>query len=325
MIRLADSHEIDSVEMRAVYADCLVKMMDAGEPVVALDADLMRPIGVLPYRDKYPNNIFDCGIAEQNMLGIAAGLSAEGFVPFPHTFGVFASRRAFDQFFMSGAYAGLNVKLVGSDPGVMAELNGGTHQAFEDVGLMRTVPGVTIIEPTDSVMVKDLITTAAHTYGMFYIRMSRPAVPKIYEEGSQFEIGKAVRLREGKDLTIFASGVEVIEALRAADILAAKGVDARVYDMFTIKPIDREAVITAAVETGAIVTAENHNVIGGLGSAVAELLGESVPVPMERIGVVESFGEVGFQDYLKKRFKLTADDIAEKAIAVCRRKNAGRG
>lgn len=320
---LAKDNGLEEQEMRQVYARTIVDLIEDKEPVMALDADLMRAIGLLPYQKDHPDRIVDCGIAEANMMGIAAGLSLEGFVPFPHSFAVFSSRRSIDQVFMSGAYAKLNVKVVGSDPGVSAGLNGGTHQAFEDVALMRCVPGMTIIEPTDCAMVRDLTIQAAKTYGMFYIRMNRLKAEKIYEEGSVFEIGKAVKLREGRDVTIIAAGREVIEAVRAADLLEAEGIHARVLDMFTIKPIDQEAVIDAARETGAIVTAENHNIIGGLGSAVAEVLAEHMPAPMERVGVQDEFGEVGQAPWLKERFGLTAGDIAEKVRTVISRKRQG--
>ena len=319
-IKLAKDRKLGEKEMRQVYAASLVKLIEAGEPVLVTDADLMRAIGVLPYKEKYPDNIFDCGISECNMIGVACGLSAEGFIPFTHTFGTFASRRVMDQVFMSGAYAGQNVKMVGSDPGVCAALNGGTHMALEDVAMMRAIPEMTIVEPTDAVMVADLIPKIAHTYGMFYIRMCRVKAETIYEEGSDFEIGKAVCLRQGGDVTIIAAGREVVEALNAAELLAQEGVEARVLDMFTIKPLDDEAVLAAARETGAIVTAENHNVIGGLGSAVAEILSTQLPTPLERIGTRDIFGEVGPSDILKQRFHLTAEDIAKAAKKAIERK-----
>ncbi len=320
MIQITKENCLEELEMRQAYGAALREMMDAGEPVMALDADLMRAIGLLPYRDQYPNNIVDCGIAEMNMAGVAAGLSAEGFIPFTHTFGAFASRRAIDQVFMSGAYAKMNVKVVGSDPGVTAGLNGGTHQAFEDLAIMRAVPEMTIIEPTDTTMVSELIPQIAHTYGMFYIRLLRSKAKKVYEAGSKFEIGKAAQVRDGSDVTIIAAGVEVVEAIEAAKLLEAKGISARVLDMFTIKPIDKEAVLDAARETGAIVTAENHNIIGGLGSAVAEVLVEHDPVPMERVGMLDRFGEVGPTPWLQEAFHLKAADIVEKAEKVIRRK-----
>ncbi len=311
-VTLLDNITADDKQMRAYYSEEIVRMIDSGKPVMALDADLMRAIGLLPYRADYPDRIVDCGIAEGNMMGVAAGLSAEGFVPFAHSFAAFASRRAFDQVYMSGGYAQLNVKVVGSDPGVGSGLNGGTHQANEDIALMSAVPGMTIVEPSDSAMLLDLLPKIASSYGMFYLRLFRLATPKIYTQGSSFEIGKAVKLRDGRDATIIASGLEVVEAVKAADILSEQGIGVRVLDMFTIKPVDREAVLAAARDTGAIVTAENHNVVGGLGAAVAQVVCEDCPVPMGRIGIQDIYGEVGFTPLLMERFGLTATDIANK-------------
>lgn len=254
------------------------------------------------------------------MMGIAAGLSATGKVPFAHSFGPFATRRCFDQIFMSCAYAKLNVRIIGSDPGVTAAYNGGTHMPFEDMGIMRNIPNVTILEPVDSVMLKDLIKQTAGMYGIFYIRLLRKNAVKVYEEGSTFEIGKAVKLKDGKDVTIIATGILVDEAIKAAKKLEEQGIIARLLNMFTLKPIDKEAIIAAAKETGAIVTAENHNIINGLGSAVAEVLSENCPVPLERVGVQDVFGEVGPENYLRERFGLTADNIVNKVHKVLQRK-----
>ena len=319
-IILSNDNSLEKTQMREAYSKTIMEIIEEGKPVIHMDADLMRAIGLLPYREKYPEHILECGIAEANMMGVAAGLSLEGFIPFAHTFAVFASRRACDQIFMSGAYARLNVKVVGSDPGVTAGLNGGTHQAFEDIAIMRAIPKMTIVEPSDTAMVKKTIRIALDTYGMFYLRMFRMNAVQIYEKDSEFTIGKAVKLREGSDVTIFACGVEVIEAVRAADSLKKEGISARVYDMFTIKPVDQQAILEAAAETGAIVTAENHNIIGGLGSAVAEVLIENHPVPMERIGISDTFGEVGQTDWLKEKFELTSRDIMKKVYKVIERK-----
>jgi len=319
-IILSNDNSLEKTQMREAYSKTIMEIIEEGKPVIHMDADLMRAIGLLPYREKYPEHILECGIAEANMMGVAAGLSLEGFIPFAHTFAVFASRRACDQIFMSGAYARLNVKVVGSDPGVTAGLNGGTHQAFEDIAIMRAIPKMTIVEPSDTAMVKKTIRIALDTYGMFYLRMFRMNAVQIYEKDSEFIIGKAVKLREGSDVTIFACGVEVIEAVRAADSLKKEGISARVYDMFTIKPADQQAILEAAAETGAIVTAENHNIIGGLGSAVAEVLIENHPVPMERIGISDTFGEVGQTDWLKEKFELTSRDIMKKVYKVIERK-----
>jgi len=291
---LSKQNVLEEIEMRQVYAQTLREMFDNKEPVVALDADLMFASGMRAIWPKYPENVFECGIAESNMLGVAAGLSKEGKIPFVHSFGVFCSRRALDQIYMSCSYSKLNVKVVGSDPGIAAALNGGTHAANEDIGHLRPIPEITIVEPTDSTMFKEVLKLAAKTYGVFYIRMFRMKATKIYEEGSEFELGKAVQLRDGKDVTIIASGLEVPEALKAADMLTADGISSRVLDMFTIKPIDEEAIIKAARETGAIVTAENHSITGGLGSAVAEVLAEKCYAPLERIGIKNIFGEENF-------------------------------
>lgn len=321
-IDLARENHLGEQEMRQVYAREVVRLIENGEPVMVTDADLMRPIGILPYMEKYPENIFDCGIAESNMIGVACGLSAEGFIPFTHSFGTFASRRVMDQVFMSGAYAKQNVKMVGSDPGVCAGLNGGTHMALEDVAMMRAIPEMTILEPTDATMLENLIPKIAHTYGMMYIRLCRVKTEDIYAPGSDFDIGKAALLRQSGDLTIIAAGREVIEALRAAELLRVEGIQARVLDMFTIKPIDTEAVVAAARETGAIVTAENHNVIGGLGSAVAETLAAHCPAPMEFVGTQDIFGEVAETPVLMERFGLTAGDIVRAAKRAVGRKQA---
>jgi transketolase len=265
--------------------------------------------------------LINCGIQEANMMGVAAGLSAVGKIPFAHTFGCFATRRSFDQVFLSCGYAKANVRIIGSDPGVTAAYNGGTHMPFEDLGLMRLVPEMTVFDPCDSTQLKDIITQTADMFGVFYIRLLRKNADKIYEAGSKFKIGKAVTLREGKDATIIAQGVVTVpESLKAADILAEKGISVRVLDMFTLKPIDKDAIIAAAKETGAIVTAENHNVINGLASAVAEVLVENIPVPMGKIGVMDRFGQVGDVEFLKKEYGLTAADIVKEVENTIRRK-----
>jgi transketolase len=287
-----------------------------------MDADLMGSMGMVPFSKKFPERTFNCGIQEANMIGVAAGLSATGKVPYAHSFATFSSRRACDQVFMSGAYAKTNVRVIGSDPGITAAFNGGTHMPLEDVGIMRNMPEMTVIEPTDCAMIKDIVEQTSKLFGMFYIRLLRKNPIKIYEDGSTFEIGKAVQLRDGKEATIIATGIMTAEALKAAEILEGKGISVRVLNMFTIKPIDKEAIIKCAEETGAIVTAENHNIINGLGSAVAEVLVENKLVPMERIGVKDLFGEVGPVDYLKEIFEMTAGDIVKKVEKVIERKRS---
>ena len=310
----------DTMDMRDAYCSSLIRLADGDERIIALDADLMGAMGTKPFEKKYPERTVDCGIQEANMVGVACGMSAAGKVPFAHTFAPFMTRRACDQIFMSGAYAKMNVKLVGSDPGITAQLNGGTHMPFEDMGIMRLIPEMTVIEPTDVSMLEDLMPQIAAQYGMVYMRLVRKEVQQVYERGSQFTIGKAVRVREGSDATIIASGFCVAEAIRAAELLAQEGVSVRILDMFTWKPLDREAILSAAAETGAIVTAENHNVINGLGAAVAEVLVRERPVPVEMVGVQDEFGEVGKLAYLAERFGLKAESIADAVRRVLKRK-----
>ena len=310
----------DTMDMRDAYCSSLIRLADGDERIIALDADLMGAMGTKPFEKKYPERTVDCGIQEANMVGVACGMSAAGKVPFAHTFAPFMTRRACDQIFMSGAYAKMNVKLVGSDPGITAQLNGGTHMPFEDMGIMRLIPEMTVIEPTDVSMLEDLMPQIAAQYGMVYMRLVRKEVQQVYERGSQFTIGKAVRVREGSDATIIASGFCVAEAIRAAELLAQEGVSVRILDMFTWKPLDREAILSAAAETGAIVTAENHNVINGLGAAVAEVLVREHPAPVEMVGVQDEFGEVGKLAYLAERFGLKAENIADAVRRVLKRK-----
>ena len=310
----------DPVEMRSVFCDTLMELAGQNRDIMVLDADLMGAMGTKPFAKAFPEQTVDCGIQEANMMGVAAGLSAAGKIPFAHTFAPFATRRACDQIFVSGAYAKLNVKIVGSDPGITAALNGGTHMPFEDMGIMRGIPTMTVVEPTDIVMLKDLLPQIADTYGMFYMRLVRKEVRKVYDEGSHFTIGKAAHLRDGSDVTIIASGYCVAEALDAARALQTQGVNARVLNMFTWKPLDEDAVLRAACETGAIVTAENHNVINGLGSAVSELLAKRHPAPVEMVGVQDEFGEVGPVSYLRERFGLTGADIAAAVRRALARK-----
>jgi transketolase len=314
--------EKDAQEMRQVYAATVLELMNENENIVALDADLVSCIGTGGISGVYPERLINCGIQEANMMGVAAGLSSVGKIPYVHTFAPFASRRSFDQVFLSIGYSRQNVRIIGSDPGVTAAYNGGTHMPFEDLALMRVIPEMTVIDPCDSVQMSDLIRRTACLYGGFYIRMLRKNPMRIYAQGSRFEIGKAVPLREGRDVTIIAQGALMVpEALRAADALAAKGIAARVLDMFTLKPIDKEAVIRAAAETGAIVTAENHNVINGLFSAVAEVAVQNRPVPMGRVGVEDRFGQVGDVGFLQREYGLTAEHIVAEVEKTVARKN----
>jgi transketolase len=320
-VRIAQKHETEKLAMRDAYCATLLNLATDNDKVVVLDADLMSSMGMTPFLAKYPEKTFNVGIQEANMIGVAAGLSATGLIPFAHTFGPFASRRCYDQIFLSVGYSKLNVRIVGSDPGITAAFNGGTHMPFEDMGILRNIPSITILEPVDTVMLKDLLVQTAGMYGLFYIRLLRKNAVKIYEEGSTFEIGKGVTLKEGKDVTIISTGIMVKEALDAAEKLETEGISARVINMFTLKPIDKELIIKTARETGAIVTAENHSIINALGSAVAEVLSENIPVQLERVGVKDLFGEVGPVAYLREKFELTAEEIVIKAKKAIARKN----
>ena len=320
MIKLAKEHVKDSIEMRTAYCDALRETARTNDKVVSINCDLCSSMGLTAFTKEFPERAFNVGIQEANGCGFAAGLSATGLTPFFHTFATFATRRVYDQAFVSCAYAGLNVKIIGGDGGVSATYNGGTHMSFEDIGIMRCIPNIKIVEPSDAVMMKKLVPLIAADYGLLYMRFPRKQAVKIYDETSNFELGRAAVLREGADVSIIAMGMTVSEALIAADMLQKDGISARVVDMFTIKPIDKECIIECAQKTGAIVSAENHNIINGLGSAIAEVLVENHPVPMERVGVQDEFGEVGHQEYLMERFGLTAKTIYEKAKKVISRK-----
>lgn len=320
MVQIRKKIEISPEEMRNAYVNALINEAKKNEKIVVLDCDLASSCGTKKFQETLPERAFNMGVQEQNVAAMAGGLSATGMIPFVHTFAVFATRRIYDQVFLSCAYAGQNVKIIGGDAGVSAGINGGTHMAFEDAGIMRVIPEVTVLEASDPTMMRSLVPQIAETPGVFYLRMVRKTVSDIYEPGSSFTIGKGEVILDGKDLTLMAAGLEVPQALKAAELLKKEGIYARVVDMFTIKPIDRELVVQCAKETGAIVTCENASVIGGLGSAVAEVLVEEYPIPMERIGVQDLFGEVGPQSYLEERFELSAPFIVEKAKRAVARK-----
>lgn len=314
------SKRIKDEEMRNVYCDTLMELARKNKNIVALDGDLMSSMGMRRFAEEFPERTFDVGIQEANMMGVAAGLSATGKIPFAHSFGPFATRRCFDQLFLSIGYSGQNVRVIGSDPGVTAAYNGGTHMPFEDMGIVRNIPNATIIEPVDGVMLADIIRQTEKLKGFFYIRLLRKNPIKIYDEGSSFDIGKGAVLKDGSDVTIIASGIMVNDAIDASEILAKEDISAGVVNMFTLKPIDKNLIIKCAEKAGAIVTAENHNIINGLGSAVSEVLSENIPTPLERIGIQDRFGQVGSVDYLKKEYGLTVEDIVNSCKKAINRK-----
>jgi len=297
-------------ELRKTYAATLNEIIETDKKVIALEADLMGAISTAPVFQKNPENFINCGIMEANMVGVASGLSVRGLTPFMHTFGPFATRRCYDQLFLSIGYSGLNLKVIGSDAGVTAQHNGGTHMPFEDLGLMRLIPEATVMEMSDHVMFRDIMKQVSTIHGLQYIRITRKTMTQLYDESSTFEIGKGIVLKDGNDATIVATGIMLKEALDAREILAKEGINVAVIDMFTIKPIDKDLLIKYAAQTKLIVTAENHNVIGGLGSAVAEALSLH-PTKIVRIGVQDRFGQVGTQAYLQEIYNLTKNDIVK--------------
>ena len=296
------------MEMRAMYAQCLGELMERDEKLVLLDADLSKACGTFPLRKRFPDRIYDCGVAEQNMISIAAGLASYGYKPWAESFAPFATRRVCDQIAISVCYAKRNVKIVGTDPGIAAELNGGTHMSLEDMGVVRSIPGLVIFEPTDTVQLKAAMPVLHAYEGPVYMRMNRKEFPTVFPEGYRFDLFKADLLRAGTDVTILAAGLMVSESLQAAEALAAEGISCEVLNVHTIKPIDRETILASAQKTGVIVTAENHNVIGGLRSAVLEALAHD-PVPVWAVGAEDRFGEVGKLPYLKEALGLNAAHV----------------
>jgi transketolase len=312
--------EKDSRLFKNVLGDTIARLLNEDENVVYLDADLMSCIctSKLPAQT---NRAIDCGIAEANMVGIGCGMSAVGFKPIVHTFGPFASRRCYDQAFLSGAYARNSITIIGTDPGITAAFNGGTHMPFEDMALYRAMPNAVIADITDVPMLVDMLEQFKDMPGVKYIRVPRKDSRQVYADGSHFQVGKGCVLREGSDAVIVACGIMVHEAMQAAKQLEADGIQAAVIDVCTVKPIDEELLKTYAAKTGVVVTAENHNRIGGLTSAVKDVLC-GMPLQMGYVAVEDEFGEVGPQDYLRERFELTDEHIAQTvkaAVAAAKR------
>lgn len=311
----------NKIATRQAYGEALIELVEKNDKVVVLDADLANATQTCKVAKAHPEKFYNCGIAEANMVDIAAGMSTMGLVPYCSSFAMFAAGRAYEQIRNSVAYPHFNVKVCATHAGVSVGEDGGSHQCIEDLALMRAIPGMTVICPADANEAKAATMAIAEMNGPVYMRLARLATPVF--EGDMvkpFEIGKANVLREGKDVAIFATGLMVNESLMAAEMLAKEGIDAAVINIHTIKPIDADAVIKAASETGALVTAENHNVIGGLGSAVAEVLAEQRPTPLERVGVKDHFGQVGKAPYLMGVFGITAADIAKAARKAIARK-----
>ena len=312
----------DEREMRQTPAGALVERAKTDDRIVVIEADLMSCHATKVFKQEFPERFVNVGIAEQNMIGIAAGMSTMGKIPFAYSFGPFATRRCYDQIFISVAYARQNVKIVGTDPGVLAEYNGGTHMPFEDMALMRAIPHMVCFEPVDATMLEKAVDQIADYQGAVYIRLQRKKAEKVFDDTLNFELGKAIKIKDGKDVTLIASGIMVARAIEAAELLKEDGISARVVNIHTWKPIDKDAVIKCAKETGAIVTCENHNVCNGLGSAVAEVVCQNSPVPMRLVGVKDEFGQVGKNAYLSEQYHITTQDIVEAAREVVKNKQS---
>ena len=309
-----------AVSVREAYGKILLELGMENQDIVALDADLSRSTMTRFFAREFPERFFDCGVAEQNMVGVAAGLAASGKIPFASTFAVFAAGRCFDQIRMSVAQPGLNVKLVASHGGISVGEDGTSHHSIEDLALVGSLPGFTVIVPADAIETTEAVKAAAAHLGPFYIRLCRPKLPLVYTEDYRFNLGKAVVMRQGGDATIIAIGLMVKAALEAAQNLEGEGIDCRVLNMSTLKPIDEAAITQAAAETGAIVTAEEHLEHGGLGSAVARVVAGHQPVPMALVAIKDTYAKSGKPTQLLEKYGLTAKDI-ERAVksAVARK------
>ena len=310
--------EVKKIATRASYGEALIELGNEHDNLVVLDADLAAATQTGKFKKVFPERFFDCGIAESNLMGVAAGLATTGMVPFASTFAMFAAGRAFEQVRNSIGYPHLNVKIGATHAGISVGEDGATHQCNEDIALMRTIPGMTIINPADDVEAKAAVRAAYEMDGPVYLRFGRLAVPVINDTPDyKFEIGKGITLKEGKDVAIIATGLCVNSALEAAEMLVKDGIDAKVINIHTIKPLDEELIVAAAKETGKVVTVEEHSVIGGLGGAVCEVLSEKAPVPVKRIGVNDVFGESGPAVKLIEKYGLDGKGVYSSVKAFC--------
>jgi len=314
---------VSEASIREAYGKTLIELGRRNPDIVVLDADLSKSTMTQIFAQEFPERFFDCGVAEQNMMGIAAGLAASGKTPFASTFAVFATGRCFDQIRVSIAQPHLNVKIVATHGGISVGEDGASHHAIEDLSLACSLPGFVVVVPADAIEAARAIEVAAGTPGPFYIRLTRPRTPIVNSEDYRFVLGKAVTMREGEDATIIAIGIMVAAALEAAAALEKEGIHCRVLNMSTLKPIDSEAIVKAARETGALVTAEEHLQQGGLGGAVAQVVAEHYPVPMYFIAIKDTYTKSGKAEELLKLRGLTATDIEEAVSSVVRRKNEG--
>ncbi len=305
---------------RDAFGDILIEIGRRNPKVVVLNADLASPARVEKFAKEFPERYIQVGIAEQNMIGIAAGLASVGYIPIATTFAMLASRRACDQVSISVAYPKLNVKIVGCYVGLLVGKLGATHQCVHDLAIMRSIPNMVVLSPSDAKETKEAVKAAIEYNGPCYIRIERDSMPSIFGEDYKYELGKGVTIREGKDISIIATGVMTPKAVEASKILSKKGIEARIINIHTIKPIDEEIIIKAAKETRGIVTCENHSIIGGLGSAVSEIISEEFPVLLKRIGIQDMFGESGANEDLFRKYGMTEDIIVRSAMEIYRKR-----
>ena len=310
----------EKIATRDAYGRALAELGQHMEKIVVLDADLSKSTKTALFAEKYPFRFFNMGISEADMIGTAAGLAASGYIPFASTFGVFATGRVYDQIRNAVAYTGLNVKIAATHTGITVGEDGASHQALEDIALMRVLPNMMVVVPADGGQTYQAVEAVARHEGPVYLRLGRPKVPRVIPSGMPFEPGKAQLLKKGKELAFLATGLMVGPALEAAEMLKSRGIDAAVVNVHTIKPLDKEFLLQIAQETGALVTAEEHSVIGGLGGAVAELISGHCPVPVIRIGINDTFGESGAPEALLKKYGLTAENMAAAGQAAIRKK-----
>jgi transketolase len=305
---------------RETYGKTLAELGMQNKDIVVLDADLSPSTMTSFFAQEFPDRFFDCGLEEQNMVGIASGLAASGKIVFVSSFAIFASCRCFDQLRLCLSQTELNVKIVATHGGITVGEDGASHHAIEDLALYCALPGFTVVVPADAIEAAEAVRTAANTYGPFYVRLSRPKTPIVYPEGYHFTLGKAVTMRQGTDVTVIAAGIMVAKALEAADILTRQGIDCRIINMHTLKPLDEAAVVKAASETGAIVVAEEHLAQGGLGSRIAQTTARHEPVPMEFVNLGDRYAVSGKAEELLQRYGLTTRDIEESVKSVVKRK-----
>lgn len=301
---------------REAYGEALKKLANSNENVVVLDADLSKSTKTAEFQKVCPERFFNVGIAEQNLIGTAAGLSLAGKIPFASSFAIFATGRAYEIIRNSVAYPKLNVKIAATHSGITVGEDGASHQALEDISLMRSIPNMVVISPADAIEAEKAVLKIAEYNGPVYLRLGRAKVPTIFDEDYEFEIGKGVEISGGKDVTIIATGIMVEKAIKAKNILKEEGISARVINIHTIKPIDEDIIIKAAKETKALITVEEHSIIGGLGSAVAEIVSEKYPVLLKRMGIQDTFGESGKPEELIEKYKLTENEIVKEVKSI---------